>query len=314
MSRAVGLALGVLADRLIPDPRRGHPVALFGQASARVEQRTYADDTARGALHVAACLVPLALAGTVLERATRGRPLLHVAVTAATTWAVLGATSLEREGHIMAELLETEDIDGARDRITHLCGRDPEALDQPELARAAVESMAENSSDAAVGSLLWGAVAGIPGLLVHRGANTLDAMIGHRNDRYAHFGTAAARLDDAMNLLPARVTAGLACLLAPMVDGSTREAWRVTARDHADHPSPNGGWCESAWAGALGVQLGGRNVYYGDRVEDRGLLGDGPRPRARDVRRAARLVGWVTGAAGTLAAAWCLVKQPKGGE
>lgn len=309
IARAAGLALGVLADRVFADPRRGHPVAWFGRASGKLEKRTYADSTSRGALHVAACLVPLAAAGVAIERTTRSRPVLHALTTAVTTWAVLGAASLEREGNVMADLLEAEDVPGARERITHLCGRDPDALDQAELARAAIESMAENTSDAAVASLWWGAVAGVPGLLVHRGANTLDAMIGHRNARYRRFGTAAARFDDAVNLLPARLTGALACALAPAVGGSARRAWRVMWRDHADHPSPNGGWCEAAWAGALGVQLGGRNVYYGSRVEDRGLLGDGPRPGTATVRPAARLVGRVTAAATVLAAGYCLTRR-----
>lgn len=308
LSRAVGLVLGTVADRLLGDPRTHHPVAWFGKAADAAERCDYADDTARGALHVAWCLVPLAFAGAAAERATRDRPVAHALATAAGTWAVLGARSLEREGKAMAGLLEADDIQGARERITHLCGRDPEALDASELARAAVESMAENTSDAAVGSLFWGAVAGLPGLLVHRGANTLDAMIGHRNSRYSRFGTAAAGLDDLLGLAPARLTAVLAAALSPAVGGSPTGTWRIARRDHADHPSPNGGWCEAAWAGALGVRLGGRNVYYSQRVEDRGLLGDGPRPGAATVRPAARLVGWVTAAACMLAAGACLVR------
>jgi len=202
----------------------------------------------------------------------------------------------------MADKLESGDLDSARAQLPNLCGRRPDDLDAAELARATVESLAENANDAVVCTLFWGAVAGVPGVLVHRAVNTLDAMVGHRNARYARFGTASARLDDALAWLPARLTGVLACLVAPLAGGSAPGALRALRRDHANHPSPNGGWCESAWAGALGVRLGGTNVY-GDRVEVRGTLGDADAatPDAEAVRRAFALVGWVTAAATTLA-------------
>lgn len=305
--RALGLAVGLLLDRLIPDPERRHPVAGFGQAAAAVEKHTYDDTVAAGAVHVAVTLVPLALVGTVVEALGRRYPWWRVISTAATTWAVVGTTSLNREGQLMAQALETDDLPRARERLGHLCGRDADALDGPELARATIESMAENTADAAVASLFWGALLGVPGLVVHRGANTLDAMVGHRNTRYERFGKVAARFDDVLDLIPARITGALFATLAPLVGGTTCEAWRVLVRDHANHPSPNGGWCESAMAGALGVQLGGRNIYYGGRVEERGLLGDGPRPNARAVRLSTRLVRLATGVAGVLACAVLVV-------
>lgn len=300
LSRAIGIALGVAADRVIGDPQRHHPVAWFGTFASQVERSTYADDTTAGAIHVAATVVPVAAVAVVLERVTAKHPVAHTLATAVTTWAVLGATSLAKEGRLMADRLDEGDIEGARARLGNLCGRDPSQLDEPELARAAVESMAENTADAAVASLFWGAVAGIPGLVVHRCLNTLDAMVGHRNERYRRFGTAAARLDDVADLAPARLTGALACALAPTVGGDPARAWRIMRRDGASHPSPNGGWCESAWAGALGVQLGGTNVYF-NRSEERDRLGDGPRPRSPQLRKAARLVTAVTTAAAALA-------------
>lgn len=307
--RALGLALGLVADRLFGDPVRHHPVAWFGTAASRVENHTYADDVRSGGVHVATMLVPLAVGGGIVECAGRRWPVLQVAATAFTTWAVVGATSLAREGRIMADALADDDLERARERLGHLCGRDADALDASELARATIESMAENTADAAVASIFWGAALGVPGMLVHRGANTLDAMIGHRNARYERFGKVAAHLDDVLDLLPARATGALFATLAPAVGGDLRRAWRVLRRDHAKHPSPNGGWCESAIAGALGVQLGGRNVYYGGRVEDRGLLGDGPRPDADAVRCSTRLVTLATGVAGAVAAAVLCVKK-----
>ena len=161
-------------------------------------------------------------------------------------------------------------------------GRDPTWLDAGEVARATIESVAENTSDAVVAPLLWGAVAGPAGLLGYRALNTLDAMVGHRSPRYGRFGWAAARLDDAANLVPARVTALLAAA------GSPRAALRAWHRDARRHPSPNAGPVEASFAGALGVRLGGTNVY-GDAVEDRGHLGDGRPPAPSDIPPAVRL-------------------------
>lgn len=302
-SRAVGLLLGVAADAAFGDPRRGHPVALFGAYAARLEPHCYGDSRAAGVRYAVACVAPVLALGAVVERATRGRPVVHALATAAATWAVLGARTLRATGKAMADALDVDDLDAARAALPSLCGRSPEGLDAGELGRATVESLAENTADAAVASLCWGAVAGVPGLLVHRAANTLDAMVGHRTPRYARFGTASARLDDLLDYVPARVTGLLASGLAPSVGGDARRAWRSLLAGHARHPSPNGGWCEAAWAGALGVRLGGRNVYASG-VEVRPTLGDEswPKPGAREVRAASRLVTRVTLAAAALGA------------
>ncbi|MGO1384052.1 MAG: cobalamin biosynthesis protein [Arachnia sp.] len=299
-SRAYGIAAGLLADALLGDPSRHHPVAGFGTWAQWLEHRMHADNTMRGGLYFVAALAPLAVGSVVVEKATQRHPLAHAAVTALATWVVVGSHSLAHEGIVMADRLDGEDLEGARARLGHLCGRDPASLDHEELARAAVESMAENTADAAVASLWWGAVAGLPGLILHRGINTLDAMVGHRTPRHARFGTVSARVDDVADLLPARITGLAACLLASTVGGSPKHALQMMRRDAHRHPSPNGGWCESAWAGALGIQLGGENVYA-SRTETRPLLGDGPRPRAPELRQASHLVRIVTAATGTAA-------------
>lgn len=293
--RAAGLVLGLAADSLIGDPRRHHPVAWLGSWAQCVEARTYGDSRGQGVVHVVATLVPVIALGVGADALNRARPRAGILLTALATWACLGARSLAREGERMADALASDDLAGARQRLPHLCGRDPAALDAGELGRATVESLAENTADSAVATLWWGSVAGVPGMLLHRAINTLDAMVGHRSPRYRRFGTAAARLDDALDWIPARLTGALACALAPTVGGSTWNTARIWLRDARDHPSPNGGWCEAAWAGALGVRLGGENVYAG-RVETRGNLGerDGPRPDADAVRAAARLVTRVT--------------------
>ncbi len=284
---AAGLLLGYAADALVGDPRRGHPVAAFGRLAAWVERQTYAPAHGAGVVHVV-----LLVGGSTLLGAAAGRlpggPLVRVLVTAAATWTVLGGHSLRREAEILADQLERGDLAAARVQVTHLVGRDPSRLDADELARACVESVAENTSDAVVAPLLWGAVAGVPGLLAYRAANTLDAMVGHRSERYLRFGWAAARLDDILNLAPARLAGLLAALAAPLVGGSPGGAVTAVRRDAARHPSPNAGVVEAAFAGALGVRLGGVNVYAG-HVEDRGTLGDGRRIAVADVARSVRL-------------------------
>lgn len=284
-----GLVLGVALDALLGDPKRWHPVAGFGRAASAAERWVYGDSRWRGVVYVGALVGGAGAAGVALERVSR-RPLVHCLVTAGVTWAVLGGTSLGREGLHMARVLERGDVGAARERLSHLCARDPRGLDARDLSRAVVESVAENTSDASIAPLVWGAVAGIPGLLMYRAVNTLDAMVGYRNPRYERFGWAAARLDDAANWVPARVTGGLVALC------SGREAWRVLRRDGAKHPSPNAGRCEAAFAGALGVRLGGANAY-GGRVERRPEMGDGRAPEVRDIRRAVRLSAAVTFAA-----------------
>lgn len=295
-SRALGIALGHLADRRFGDPRRGHPVALFGSAAAALERRTYADSRARGVVHLALLAGTVAGGGLGLERRTREHPVTHTLLTAATTWTVLGGTSLGREAAAVHSLLAAEDLPGARQRLTHLVGRDTSALDAAEVSRACVESVAENTSDAVVAPLVWGAVLGVPGLLGYRAANTLDAMVGHRGERYGRFGWASARVDDLLNLPGARLSGLLAAALAPTVGGDPRKALTAWARDARRHPSPNAGVVEAAFAGALGVRLGGRN-HYAHGVEDRVLLGDGPPPTPDDIDRAVRLAKHVgTGA------------------
>ncbi|NJC70819.1 cobalamin biosynthesis protein [Planosporangium thailandense] len=301
VATGAGLLAGALLDAALGDPRRWHPIAGYGRVAGALERCMYAPTTQAGARYVAvAAGVPTA-AAVAASLATRRRPVLRAALVAATTWTVLGSTSLRREGTVMASALGSGDLAAARNRLPHLCGRDPSALDGSELSRATVESVAENTSDAAVGALFWGAVAGLPGLVGYRAVNTLDAMVGHRSSRYARFGTAAARLDDVANLVPARITAAFTVAAAPLVGGSPLRALWTWARDGRRHPSPNSGQCEAAMAGALGVRLGGRNVYAG-RVEDRPVLGrSGRAPQVGDIHRAVRLSGLVTAAATGLA-------------
>ncbi|MEZ0580428.1 cobalamin biosynthesis protein [Nocardioides sp. MH1] len=281
--RAAGLLLGYLADRVLADPRRGHPVAGFGRLAGGLEARWWRDSRSAGVRHTAVLVGGAIVVGVVAERR-----LPRTLATAVATWAVLGATSLDREGRTIQGQLDAGLLAEARVQLTHLVGRDTSRLSESEVVRATVESLAENASDAVVAPLLWGAVAGVPGLLGYRAANTLDAMVGHHSPRFERFGWAAARLDDALNLPGARLTAVLAVVLGDDRRGAVR-AWR---RDAAGHPSPNAGPVEAAFAGALGIRLGGTNTYGdgADRwVEHRAVLGDGRAPVRADLVRARRL-------------------------
>ncbi len=300
-ARILGVLGGYLADLALSDPKRGHPVAAFGWAAAGLERVTYRDTRVHGAVHVGVAVGAVGLLATVVQRAAARRGgLWPVAATAAATWVSLGGTSLARTGLQMAALLDRDDVEAARRLLPSLCGRDPARLDGSGLTRAALESVAENTSDAQVAPLLWAAVAGTPAVLAYRAINTLDSMIGHRSPRYAQFGWAAARLDDLANYVGARVTAALVAACAQLVGGSPSGALRTWLRDAARHPSPNAGVVEAAFAGALGVCLGGPTQYLHE-LQIRPALGDGPAPSVADLRRAVALSRAVQAAAALLA-------------
>lgn len=283
---AYGAVAGLIADAALGDPRRGHPVAGFGRAAARVESLLWRDDRGRGALHTLLCAGGAVGAAALAARAVRERPALAIALTAATTWSVVGGTSLGREARAIGGALAAGDLEVARERLPHLCGRDPHSLDGPQIARAVVESVAENTSDAVVGALVWGAIGGVPGLVGFRAVNTLDAMVGHKSPRHRRYGWASARLDDVAGWPGARLTAALAVVGG----GRPSEAVRAWKADAGRHPSPNAGPVEAAFAGALGVRLGGTLAYAG-RVEHRPVLNgeSGREVRSSDIERAVRL-------------------------
>lgn len=291
--RAGGLLLGFALDAVVGDPHRGHPVAAFGRLANFLESQWYRDHFGPGALHTATLVGSAVALGRLGHR---GPGWLRLLWTAACTWAVLGARSLGNEAMAVGDHLDSGDLAAARKRLTHLVGRDTSQLDESSIARAVIESVAENTSDAVVAPLLAGAWAGPAGLLGYRVINTLDAMIGHHNARYERFGTFAARLDDVANVIPARVSALLAAGAAPGVGGSVGAAVRAWRRDARHHPSPNAGQVEAAFAGALGVELGGVTVYAG-RVEHRPQLGTGRAPHADDIARSVRLAAVVNGGA-----------------
>ncbi len=284
---ALGLILGYLIDLRFADPRRRHPVAAFGQFAGVLERVIYRDTRMRGLWFTLLLVGGTTAFGFVISSQIH-QPMIRVIVVSIVTWVVLGGTSLIKAANAMADALGKDDLSTARIQLGSLCGRDATSLDADALARATVESIAENTSDAVVAPLFWGALLGIPGLLAYRATNTLDAMVGHRSPRYAKFGMVSARLDDLANLIPARLSGLLAAFSASVVGGSFVASLRTMLRDGWRHPSPNAGQVEAAFAGALGLILGGVNTYAGI-VDARPQLGRGRTVEVSDIARANQL-------------------------
>jgi adenosylcobinamide-phosphate synthase len=276
--RAAGAALGLLADRLLGEPPAElHPVARFGAVMQRMERARYADSRSAGVTYAAAGLAIGITGGALLRTPAR-------AVTLTASGRELRAAAAE-----VQDALFDADLDRARNLVPALVGRDPSKLDSSGLAAAVIESLGENTVDAVVAPALWAVAGGAVGTAAYRAVNTMDAMVGNRSSRYEQFGWASARLDDVANLIPARVTALLVAAVRPR---AAAEIWRAVREQAPAHPSPNSGVAEAAFAAALGVELGGK-LRYGDRVEDRPLLGFGPRPQADDIQRAITLASQV---------------------
>jgi adenosylcobinamide-phosphate synthase len=269
---------GLLADVVLGEPpRRLHPVAAFGSLMGAVERRIYRDDRVAGAAYAVVGTAIGVSGGLVMPRSVA-------------TYLAVAGHSLWTEAIGVQRSLDDGDLEEARRRLPALVGRDPSGLEEKEVARAAVESVAENTVDAIVAPALWAMAAGASGALCYRAINTLDAMVGHRSVRYENFGWASARLDDALNWVPARVTASLVAVVRPRC---AVDVWRAVRDQAHEHPSPNAGVAEAAFAAALDLRLGGVN-RYGDRTELRPPLGTGRTPEIGDIGRAVTLSKHVT--------------------
>lgn len=313
----VVLLLALLIDRLIGDPcwlwrYVPHPVAFFGKMINRLETAGNRADFSpqkrrlHGWLAIVVLLAGATVIGWLLIKICLYWPMAGLFVEAIIVSLFLAQKSLA--DHVMAvhNALEEGGVEQGRSAVSTIVGRDPQALDTGGICRAAIESLAENSSDGIIAPAFWYAISGLPGLLAYKMLNTADSMIGHKNERYAAFGFAAARLDDIANYIPARLTGCLVVLAAFFTASkeAAKRAWRVMVRDSSNHGSPNAGWPESAFAGALDIRLAGPRHYGAAKVDELFQNAEGKEPDNADIPRAIRLfwavmniiIAFITGA------------------
>ena len=299
MTICVAAFLGFLLDLWLADPGwMPHPVVLMGKCITRLEEvlRSRFPATPKGeraAGCVLAVLLPvgtLVLTGAICLLAGRIHPLLEMAVQTFWCWQALAVKGLAEESKNVYRQLAAEDLPGARRAVARIVGRDTQALTEEGVTKAAVETVAENFSDGVVAPLFYMMIGGAPLALCYKAVNTMDSMIGYKNQRYLQFGRAAAKLDDAANYLPSRLAAVFWILAAGLTGQDAPNAWRIWRRDRRNHASPNSAQTESACAGALGVQLAGPAYYFGEYY-NKPTIGDAKRPiEPRDILRANRML------------------------
>ena len=294
---------GFLLDLLLGDPAwMPHPVVLMGRCVTALEKalrgvfpKTPAGE--RWAGRVLAAVLPLGTLGvSLLALGLCGmvHPALEFALSVLWSWQVMAARGLASESKHVYQALTRGTLEEARKAVGRIVGRDTGSLTEAGVARAAVETVAENFSDGVAAPMVYMLLGGAPLALCYKAVNTMDSMVGYRNERYLYFGRAAARLDDGANYLPARLAALLLVASAALTGGDARGAWRIWRRDRRQHPSPNSAQCEAAVAGALGVRLAGPAFYFG-RLCEKPTIGDDTRPIApADILRANRMA-WVAG-------------------
>ncbi|MDD5241092.1 MAG: adenosylcobinamide-phosphate synthase CbiB [Sulfuricella sp.] len=275
--------LAVVLDRLLGEPRRWHPLVGFGYLAQQVEAKLHGSTNRRwrGLLAVAVLVGGFTFLAFLAQRSLGSWAWLLDAIL---LYLAIGAASLKQHAEAVRRALQNSDLDTARRSVGLIVSRDTAEMDEAAVVSATIESVLENGCDAAFGALFWFFVAGAPGAVAYRLANTLDAMWGYKTARYLHFGWAAARLDDLLNWIPARLVA-----LTYLILGNTRVAWHCWRSQAAGWESPNAGPVMAAGAGALAIQLGGAAKYHG-QIESRPVLGAGRTPMAADIARASALV------------------------
>ncbi|WP_439374426.1 adenosylcobinamide-phosphate synthase CbiB [Bradyrhizobium sp. DASA03120] len=289
MGLAGAMMVAMAVDALLGWPswlfaRIGHPVSWLGSLIGAIDtgwNRASDPPALRRAAGGVGALLAIALSialGWMLQFLLASG-WIQVVLVGVLAWPLVALRSLHDHVAAVARPLQAGDIAAAREAVSRIVGRDPAALDEAGIARAAIESLAENASDGIVAPVFWGALFGLPGILGYKAINTLDSMIGHRSERHEAFGWAAARIDDVANFIPARLTGFLFVLLAPRPS----EALSCMTRDARRHRSPNAGWPEAAMAGALGVRLSGPRIYHGS-VTKEPWLNEGARdPNPADI-------------------------------
>lgn len=298
------LAAACLLDLVLGDPQGWpHPIRFLGWLAKFWEARLHRPAIWAGVLFWLAFMISLGLVLLALGWALSLLPAWAAAsVQIILVWTCLAMRSLHRETALAEKALLAGDLAGARHWLSRVVSRRTENLDPPQIRRGLLETTAESLSDGVVGPIFWGLVGGLPGMFLYKGVNTLDSMVGYRTPRYNLFGRLAARMDDAANFLPARLTALLLVVLAAPLGGRAARAARVMLADHAKASSPNAGWPEAALAGALGVRLGGPSNYFGEIVDKPLINAAGSPPGEGDYPRAVRLLYGVSLSAAILAA------------
>ncbi len=291
---ATKIFLGYALDLVVGEPPAvAHPVCWMGKLVDLADWAMPGRERGMNAQRISGAIVALGLpAGTYILTKGLLRRLPRPAAALAET-ALLSAALAPRSLYTQAGRVEDGivlDIDRAREAVSHMVGRDTEGLDGDGIVRAAVESVAENANDGVVAPLFYGMIGGAPLALAYKMVNTLDSMIGYRDEQYRHFGGVAARLDDVAGFIPARLSAAAAAVMSPVVGGDPRSALAIWHRDAALHDSPNAGVCESAYAGALQVRLGGADFYSGMEIRKSAMGGAFEKPGHEDIGRAAKLM------------------------
>ena len=298
-SHLTALIIGFCLDLLLGDPQWApHPVRAIGKLISALESplrrifpKTPGGEIAAGtALVILTLVIPTGVTAAVLWGCARVSSWLALAVESVVSYQLLAAKSLRVESGLVYEGLAAGDLAQARYAVSRIVGRDTDRLDEAGVTRAAVETVAENASDGVIAPLIFLAIGGAPLGMFYKAANTMDSMVGYKNDRYLYFGRPAAKWDDVLNFIPARVAGVLMCLGAALAGLDGKSAWRVFLRDRKKHKSPNSAHTEAACAGALGVRLAGPNWYFGKLV-DKPCIGDDVRPiEPEDIIRAGRLL------------------------
>ena len=296
MSPMITAVAAFLIDALIGDPRsKFHPVVLIGNLISLLEKilRREFDSPSQkifkgGILVVAVVAISFGV-GYGIEFLSQKIPSLtaQIFIQALTLSFMISPRSLGDAAHEIYSLLETENLAEARRKVGWIVGRDTQNLNDAEVARAAIETVAENTVDGIISPLFYFALGGLPLAVAYRAINTMDSMLGYRNEKYLHFGRVAARLDDVANFIPARLTAILFLGAAGLLGLDVRNAFNMMKRDASKHPSPNGGWAEATVAGALNIRLGGMNYYFG-QPHFRAYMGD-----PNEILEAAHILGAV---------------------
>lgn len=301
---------GFLLDCLLGDPEKmPHPVIWMGKAISRLEKwlRRHLPQTPKGERTGGIILAFTLPVGTLLISGGLCwlfwwiHPLLGLALQILWCWQALAMRCLAKESRNVYRCLKTDGLEAGRNAVARIVGRDTAQLSEQGVIKATVETVAENFSDGVLAPLLYMLIGGAPLALAYKAINTMDSMVGYKNDKYLHFGRAAAKLDDVANYIPSRISALLWIVASPLAGGSLKNAWKIWRRDRRNHASPNSAQTESACAGSLGIQLAGPASYFGKRLE-KPYIGDAVREiepedilRTNRIMIAASVVGVILG-------------------